>query len=75
MTGGNAVLSDYPLGFEQREFRETHENRVERAGLQSRFAAQLVTVPPGGRVLDKAFENTESLCGYSRSLHQQSLHI
>jgi hypothetical protein len=39
MTGRNAVLSDYSLGFEQREFRETHEDRVKRAGLQSGFAA------------------------------------
>jgi len=75
MTGRNAVLSNYPLGFEHREFRETHEDRVKRAGLQSGFAAQLVTVAPGGGVLDEAFENTESLRGYSRNLHQSSLYI
>jgi len=75
MTGRNAILSDYPLGFEQREFRETHKDRVKRTGLQSGFAAQLVTVAPGAGVLDEAFENTESLRGDSRNLHQQSLHI
>jgi hypothetical protein len=26
-------------------------------------------------VFDEAFENTESLRGYSRNLHQNSLHI
>ena len=75
MTRRNAVLGGYPLGFEKREFGEAHENRVERAGLKSRLAAQLVAVTPGGRVFDEAFENTESLRGYSRNLHRSSLHI
>ena len=75
MTRWNAILGGYPLCFEQREFREAHENRVERARLKSRFAAQLVAVAPGGGVFDEAFENTESLRGYSRNLHQNSLHI
>jgi hypothetical protein len=61
MTRWNAILSSYPLCFEQREFGEAHENRVERAGPKSRFAAQLVAVVPGGRVFDEAFENAESL--------------
>ena len=61
MTRWNAILGGHPLGFEQREFGETHENRVERAGLESRFAAQLIAVVPGGRVLDEALENAESL--------------
>jgi len=39
MTRRNAVLSGYPLGFEQRKFGEEHENWVERAGLESCFAA------------------------------------
>ena len=69
MTRRNAIIGGYALGFEQREFGEAHENRVERAGLKSRFAAQLVAVAPGGRVFDEAFENTESLRGYSRNLH------
>ena len=75
MTRRNAILGAYPLGFEQREFGEAHENWVERAGLKSRFAAQLVAVAPGGRVFDKAFENAEGLWGYSRNLHGNSLHI
>ncbi len=75
MTGRNAILGGYPLGFEQREFGKAHENRVERAGLKSRFTAQFVTVAPGGWVLDEAFENAESLRGYSRNLHRNSLHI
>src|SRR5207247_3269643 len=48
MTRRNAVLGGYPLGFEEREFGEAHENRVERAGLKSRFPAQFVAVAPGG---------------------------
>ena len=75
MTWRNAIFGGYPLGFEQREFGEAHENRVERAGLKPGFAAQLVSVVPGGRVFDEAFENAESLWGYSRRLHQISLHI
>ena len=75
MTRRNAILSGYPLGFEEREFGEAHENWVERAGLKSRFATQLVTVTPGGRVFDEAFENAEGLWGYSRNLHLSSLHI
>ena len=75
MTRRNAILGGYALGFEQREFGEAHENRVERAGLKSRFAAQLVAVAPGRRAFDEAFENAESLRGYSRNLHQNSLHI
>jgi hypothetical protein len=75
MTWRNAILRGHPLGFEQGELGEAHENRIERAGLKSRLAAQLVAVVPGGRVFDEAFENTESLRGYSRSLHRNSLHI
>ena len=75
MTRRNAILGGYPFGFEQGEFGEAHENRVERAGLKSRFAAQLVAVAPGRRAFDEAFENAESLRGYSRRLHRISLHI
>ena len=75
MTRRNTILGGYPLGFEQREFGEAHENRVERAGLKSRFAAQLVAVAPGGGVFDEAFENKQSLRGYPRNLHHTSLHI
>jgi hypothetical protein len=75
MTRRNSVLGGYPLGFEQREFGEAHENRIERAGLKFRFAAQCVAVAPGGWVFDEAFENAESLRGYSRNLHRNSLHI
>jgi len=75
MTGWNAILGGYPLCFEQREFGEAHKNRVKRAGLKSRFAAQLVAVAPSGGVFDEAFENTDSLRGYSRNLHYVSLHI
>ena len=69
MTRRNAILGGYPLGLEQRESGKPHENRVKRAGLESRFAAQLVAVAPGGRVFDEALENAESLRGYSRYLH------
>jgi len=75
VTRRNTVLGSYPLGFEQREFSEAHENGVERAGLKSRFAAQFVSVAPGGWAFDEAFENAESLRGYSRNLHANSLHI
>jgi len=75
MSRRNAILGGYPLGFQQREFGEAHENRVERAGLESRFAAQFVAVAPGGRVFDEAFENAKSLRRYSRNLHSNSLHI
>ncbi len=61
MTRRNAILGGYPLGFEQREFGEAHQNRVERSGFKSRFAAQFVTVAPGGWMFDEAFENAESL--------------
>lgn len=47
MSRRNAILGGYPLGFEKGEFDEAHENRVERAGLKSRLAAQLVAVVPG----------------------------
>lgn len=63
MTRRNSILGGYPLGFEKREFGEAHEDRVERAGLKSRMAAQLVAVVPGGRLFNEAFENTESLRG------------
>ena len=75
MTRRNAILDGHPLGFEQRGFGKAHENRVERAGLKFRFAAQFIPVAPGGWVFDEAFENAESLRGYSRNLHRNSLHI
>ena len=61
MTRRNTILGGYPLGFEQREFGEAHENRVERSGLKSRIAAQLITVVPCRRLFDKAFQNSEGL--------------
>ena len=75
MTRRNAILDGHPLGFEQRGFGKAHENRVERAGLKFRFAAQFIPVAPGGWVFDEAFENAESLRGYSRNLHRNSPHI
>ena len=75
MTRRNAILDGHPLGFEQRGFGKAHENRVERAGLKFRFAAEFIPVAPGGWVFDEAFENAESLRGYSRNLHRNSPHI
>jgi hypothetical protein len=57
----DAVFSGDPLGFEQGKFREAHENRIERAGLETGFAAEFVAVMPGGRALDEAFEDTKGL--------------
>lgn len=39
MTRWDTVLCGYPLVFEQGELGEAHENRIERAGLEPRFAA------------------------------------
>ena len=63
MTRRNTILGGYPLGFEQREFGEAHQNRVERSRFKSRFAAQFVAVAPGGGMLDEAFEDAEGLRG------------
>ena len=70
MTRRNTILGGYPLGFEQREFGEAHENRVERAGLKSRFAAEFISVAPGDGTLDEAFQNAEGLRGEARSFHK-----
>jgi hypothetical protein len=70
MTRRNTILGGYPLRFEQREFGEAHENRVERAGLKSRFAAEFIAVAPGGGTLDETFQNAEGLRGEARSLHK-----
>jgi len=42
---------------------ETHEDGIERAGLEARFAAEFVAVAPGGGALDEAFENAKGLRG------------
>ena len=57
----DAVFGCDPLGFEHGKFRETYENRIERAGLETSFAAELVAVMPSGRALDEAFEDTKRL--------------
>ncbi len=65
----DTVLGADPLGFEQGELGQAHENRVERAGLQSRFAAQLISIAPSSRALGEPFKHTTCLGGYSRNLH------
>jgi hypothetical protein len=57
----DAVFSGDALGSEQGKFRETHENRIERAGLETGFAAELVAVMSGGRALGEAFDDTKGL--------------
>src|SRR5271170_4180743 len=69
MARRDAVFCGYPLSFEQREFGEANENWIERAGLQSRFAAQLITIAPGSRTLGEPFKHAKRLGGYSRNLH------
>lgn len=69
MARRDAVFSGYPLGFEERVLGKTHQNWVERSGLEASFAAQVVTIAPGGGAFDKAFEYTKCLRRYSWSLH------
>ena len=63
MSRRDAVFGGDPLGFEQGEFGEAHENRIERAGFEAGFAAELVAVAPGGGALDEAFEDAKGLRG------------
>ena len=75
MTRWNAVFRGYPLGFEQGELGEAHENRIEGAGFEPSFAAQFVSILPSGWAFDEAFENAKSLRGESTYLHGRSLYI
>jgi len=53
-----------------------HENRVERARLQSRFAAQFITIAPSGRAFGEPFKHATCLGRYSRNLSpKQSTYI
>lgn len=52
-----------PFGFEQSVIGQTHQQRVERAGLQLRFVKQIISVPPYVRSSEKRFQNGTSLQG------------
>ena len=69
MAWRDAVFGGNPLGFEQGEFGQAHEDRVKRAGFEARFAAEFVAVAPRRGALDEAFENAEGLRRQAGSLH------
>ena len=46
-TGGRIRL---PVGMQPVAFRQSHQDRVERARLESNLLAELVAVTPGGRL-------------------------
>lgn len=76
MARWDPVLRGDPLGFEQGQLGETHENRIQGAGLEPRFAAQFIPIAPSGWALDEAFENLKSLWGESAYFHgKQSIYI
>ena len=70
MARRDAVFGRDPLGFEQGEFREAHEDGIERAGFQTRLAAQFVAVAPGGGAFNEALEDAQSFWGQAGSLHK-----
>jgi len=56
-----ADLGCFPRRFEQLPFSKTDEDWIESAGLQSRVAADVVSVYPVLRGLEKSVEHLEGL--------------
>ena len=75
MAWRDAILSRDPLSFEQGKFGEAHEDGIEGAGFQARFAAKFVAVTPGGGMPDEALQDAQSLRRQAGTLHQIILHI
>jgi len=75
MARRDTVFGGNPLSFQQGKFGEAHEDGIEGAGFQARFAAKFVAVTPGGGMPDEALQDAQSLRRQAGTLHQIILHI
>lgn len=61
MAGWLADLDNFPAGFEQLAFGHAHEDGVQSAGLQPSVSADVVTVLPSSRIVEKYIQHLKSL--------------
>ena len=72
--GRSPNLRRLPRGLEQLTFSKSHEDRIQRAGLQPRIAADVISVDPVLRGLEKHVQNLQGLWRQAQ-FHPISLHM